>query len=134
MARAPAKNACPVAAFGWLSFWHPHSVSHMGRLPGMASIPAIQDSNVFAAGSQAPAFHPYQCVAMKSTRSIPVVSALTWVMKAWIQARPVALPCVAGLPMITEGFLNDGQSEIAVATGMFDWLALSGSLNPRTYV
>src|ERR1700690_1444738 len=106
----------------------------MGRLPGMASIPAIQDSNVFAAGSQAPAFHPYQCVAMKSTRSLPVLSALTCDMKPVIHARPVALPCVAGLPTSTAGSLNDGQSARALATVMLDWLALSGSLKPRTYL
>ena len=104
----------------------------IGRLPGMASICLIHDSRFAALASHEPAFHPYQCVAMKSTRSFPEVSASTWLMKFLIHVRPVLFPWVAGLPRRSDGLSNDGQREIAVVTEMLDWLVLSGSLKPRT--
>src|SRR5688572_26527011 len=43
-----------------------------------------------------------------------------------------ALAAVPGLPTRIAALSNDGHSEIAVATGMFDCVGLSGSLNPST--
>src|SRR5262245_16306118 len=103
IAMAPDKNDWITSGVGPLWFKHPNSVSQMGRLPGIASICRMYASSVLAVGSQEPAFHPYQCAAMKSTRSRPVVSALTWPMNVGCEpvanhARPVVLAWVAGLP------------------------------------
>src|SRR3954468_8354482 len=68
---------------------------------------------------------------MKSARSD--VSALSMFMKLLYQAIPgFAFAAVPGVPILIAALLNDGHSEIAVATGMFDWLLLSGSLKPST--
>ena len=54
-------------------------------------------------------------------------------MKLVNQAMPgFAFAAVPGVPILIAALLNDGHSEIAVATGMFDWPVLSGSLKPST--
>ena len=55
-------------------------------------------------------------------------------MKLVNQAMPgFEFAAVPGVPILIAALLNDGHSEIAVATGMFDWPGLSGSLKPSTY-
>src|SRR3954469_12197515 len=46
----------------------------------------------------------------------------------------LALACVPGLPIRRAGLSNDGQSEMALATGLLDCVELSGSLKPSTLV
>src|SRR5208283_5427353 len=72
-------------------------------------------------------------MAMKSTRS--VVLAATSAMYSLNHACPVVLAWVAGDPTAMVATLsNAGKSAIADATVMLDWVVLSGSLKPSTYL
>jgi hypothetical protein len=56
-------------------------------------------------------------------------------MKLVNHAWPEEFAWVAGLPTRTDELpVKEGQSEIAIASEMFDCEELSGSLNPRTVV
>src|SRR5215468_743076 len=80
---------------GLLRFRQPHSVIQIGRLPGIASAHLMYDSSCDALLSHEPAFQPYQCSAMKSTRKF---IAVAWFMKSVNHAWPGASAEVAGLP------------------------------------